>query len=502
MNVFNLLLTTARRFPGHAGVCVGHDIFLTYSGLLDRSLRLATALRESAEAGDRVLIAAGNCPEYVEILFGCWAAGLVAVPVNAKLHAREIAQIVEDCGPRHIFASESLQGALREKCGDAAITIIGSADYLAAIERAAPAIPHDTGPDDTAWLFFTSGTTGRSKGAMLTHRNLLAMSCSHLADFDDPDENASLIHAAPMSHGSGLYIVPYVARGARQVVPASGGFDPMEFVDLCNVHGDCAAFMAPTMVQRLRQACERESVRPANLRTLVYGGAPMYLDEIRRSLKTFGPILVQLYGQGEAPMTITGLRKRDHLNASDRVLTSAGWPRTGVEVAVFTGDGTPAEAGETGEIACRGDVVMAGYSGLEQATAETLRGGWLFTGDVGSIDETGMLTLHDRSKDVIISGGSNIYPREVEDVLMSHPSVAEVAVLGLPHDDWGEIVVAVVVSSAAAAPPDEAQLDAHCLEHIARFKRPKRYVFQDGLPRNSYGKVSKNDLRLAIGPAM
>jgi len=325
---------------------------------------------------------------------------------------------------------------------------------------------------------------------MLSHRNMMAMTVSHLADFDAPDENCSLIHGAPMSHGSGLYVPPYVLRGARQVVPASGTFEPDEFLDLCDHHPGCSAFLAPTMVQRLVQTGRP---RPRDLKTVVYGGGPMYVDSLKKAMAAFGPIFVQLYGQGEAPMTITGLRRADHLNADDAVLGSVGYARSGVDVAVLATDGSPAAIDEIGEIVCRGDVVMSGYWKNADATASTLRDGWLHTGDMGSFDASGFLTLRDRSKDVVISGGSNIYPREVEEVLIEHPGVSEACVVGAPDPEWGEVVVAFIVGSASSA-----ELDAYLLERIARFKRPKRYEFIDEIPKNSYGKVLKRDLRAQL----
>jgi acyl-CoA synthetase (AMP-forming)/AMP-acid ligase II len=322
---------------------------------------------------------------------------------------------------------------------------------------------------------------------MLSHRNLMAMTVAHLADFDTPDENCSLVHGAPMSHGSGLYIPPYVLRGARQVVPASGAFEPAEFLDLCERHPSCSAFLAPTMVARLVQTGRS---RPANLRAVVYGGGPMYVDSLKKAMAAFGPIFTQLYGQGEAPMTITGLRRVDHIDADDATLGSVGYARSGVDVAVLREDGDPAEIGEIGEIVCRGDVVMSGYWKNPAATATTLQNGWLHTGDMGSFDERGFLTLRDRSKDVVISGGSNIYPREVEEALLEHPGVVEAGVVGARDEEWGEVVVAFVVGDV-----DAAELDRHLLDRIARFKRPKRYEFIAELPKNSYGKVLKRQLR-------
>ena len=318
----------------------------------------------------------------------------------------------------------------------------------------------------------------------------MAMTVAHLADFDAPNEDCSLIHGAPMSHGSGLYIPPYVLRGARQVIPASGAFDPDEFLDLCEHHPGASAFLAPTMVQRLIDTGRQ---CPRNLRTIVYGGGPMYVDSLKKAMAAFGQVFVQLYGQGEAPMTITGLRRADHLSGDDGVLGSVGYARSGVDVAVLRPDGTAADIGEIGEIVCRGDVVMSGYWNNPAATAETLKDGWLHTGDMGSFDARGFLTLRDRSKDVVISGGSNIYPREVEEVLVEHPGVSEAAVVGAPDAEWGEVVVAFMVGAV-----EPAELDAHLLQRIARFKRPKRYVFVDALPKNSYGKVLKRELRAQL----
>ena len=352
-------------------------------------------------------------------MFAVWAAECVYLPINYKLHPREMQQILEDAGAAAVFASPKIAAELAPVT-DVPIEVIGARGIRDEAALPSRATAPCTDPADLAWLFYTSGTTGRSKGAMLSHRNLMAMTVAHLADFDSPDENCSLVHGAPMSHGSGLYIPPYVLRGARQVIPASGAFEPGEFLDLCEHHPGCSAFLAPTMVQRLVQTgrpC------PRNLRTVVYGGGPMYVDSLKKAMAAFGPIFAQLYGQGEAPMTITGLRRADHLDADDAILGSVGYARSGVDVAVLRDDGSPAAVGEIGEIVCRGDVVMSGYWNNPEATAATLQNGWLHTGDMGSFDERGFLTLRDRSKDVVISGGSNIYPREVEEALLEHPGV-------------------------------------------------------------------------------
>ena len=418
-------------------------------------------------------------------MFAIWAAECVLVPLNYKLHPREMVEILDDAGASQVFASPKLAAELAART-DVPIESLGTEAYSR--RRAAPSsAPPCTDSASLAWLFYTSGTTGRSKGAMLTHRSLTAMTVAHLADIDGPDEECSLIHGAPMSHGSGLYVLPYVLRGARQVVPASGAFDADEFLDLCEHHPGSSAFLAPTMVQRL---VETGRDRPGNLRTIVYGGGPMYVESLKKAMAAFGPVFAQIYGQGESPMTITGLRRADHQTADDAILGSVGYARSGMEVAVLRADGTPAATGEVGEIVCRGDALMSGYWNNQAATDETLKNGWMYTGDMGSFDARGYLTLRDRSKDVVISGGSNIYPREVEEVLLEHPGVSEACVVGAPDTEWGEVVVAFIVGSAEAG-----ELDAHMLQRIARFKRPKRYVFVEDLPKNSYGKVLKRELR-------
>ncbi|WP_422744867.1 AMP-binding protein [Mycobacterium sp. WMMD1722] len=481
MNLFGLLDQAAARFGGRGAVYSGERQVRTWSSLRERSLRLAGSLA-GVGPGARIAVASENRPEIVELMFAIWAAECVYVPLNYKLHPREMDQILTDADVAHIFASPRIGAQLSPP-----VEIIGGPEYESRCTTAAVDAPRTTDPARLAWLFYTSGTTGRSKGAMLSHRNLIAMTVSHLADFDSPDEDSSLVHGAPMSHGSGLYVPPYVLRGARQVVPASGAFEAGEFLDLCDHHPGCSAFLAPTMVARLVQTGR---ARPRNLDTIVYGGGPMYVDSLKKAMAAFGPVFVQLYGQGEAPMTITGLRRADHEGADDAVLGSVGYARSGVDVRVVRDDGATADVGEIGEIVCRGDVVMSGYWRNPEATSATLTDGWLRTGDMGSFDDRGLLTLRDRSKDVVISGGSNIYPREVEEVLLEHPAVSEAAVVGAPDEQWGEVVVAFVVGQVS---PEE--LDAHLLERIARFKRPKRYDFVDELPKNSYGKVLKRELR-------
>ena len=497
MNIFSLLQSSADRFGKRPAIYRGRKTVATYSELHDNALRLANNIGDHSKAGDRILILSSNCPEYIEILLAIWAAGGVAVPVNYKLHAREVLHIIEDARPTRIFASATLAKDLETASPepiDCKITIIGGPEYHHCL-TGEPAIPADTAPDDLAWLFYTSGTTGRSKGAMLSHRNLMAMHIAHLADFEDIASDHNLVHAAPLSHASGLYLIPYLARGAGHIISEQDHFDPDEILQICRDRQGCGMFLAPTMVNRLRDAAEKSGAVPTGLRTILYGGAPMYLADLKKAQAALGPVFIQLYGQGEAPLTITGLRRSDHDTDDDHILASVGWARSGVAIKIVDDTGHELPRGQSGEIICRGDVVMQGYWNDPQASASALRSDWLWTGDRGMMDPNGMVTLQDRSKDVIISGGSNVYPREVEEVLLQHPAVMEVCVLGQQDAEWGEIVVAFIVGTNQVS--SEA-LDAHCLEHIARFKRPKKYHFIRELPKSAYGKVLKRELAMRV----
>ncbi len=451
--------------------------------------------------GDRVAITMKNCPAFLEVLYAIWHAGCCALPINAKLHPREMAFILENAGARCCFATPDLTGTVGELSHEIetleTVMEVDTPEYRATQSReAVPIEPQE--PDDLAWLFYTSGTTGRPKGAMLTHQNLHSMSLSYFADVDPVSENDCILHAAPLSHGTGLYAIPHVYKAANNIVPESGGFEPEEIFRLIQVYPGVTIFAAPTMVTRLIQSEAIKEANTKNLKTIAYGGGPMYVEDLKNAMAALGNKLVQVYGQGESPMTITVVSRERHVDTDhsryEERLASVGMPHTVVEVRVVDSEDNTLPPGETGEVLVRGDVVMKGYWNNPEATASALKGGWLHTGDVGVMDEDGFLTLKDRSKDLIISGGSNIYPREVEEVLLRHEGVVEVSVIGRPHPDWGEEVLAFVV------PKDERhvsedELDSLCLEHIARFKRPRAYRFIETLPKNNYGKVLKTALR-------
>jgi long-chain acyl-CoA synthetase len=500
MNLSLTLEIVAKVWPDRPAIVWDGGV-LDYRGFAAEVQRIAGALlrRHALRPGDRVALAMDNCPEYLPLLYGTWRAGLSAVPMNSKLHAREMAWILADSAAKLCLAGAKHADALSAPdLGPLPpIVALGSRDQrpLLAGEPVAGGAP--ASPADEAWVFYTSGTTGRPKGAMLTHRNLLFACQCYYADIDRLGPGDTVLHAAPLTHGSGLYGLAHIARGSRNLI-LGGSFDPQRVLDVLAEERNVSLFAAPTMVSRLINHPAAGSGGTAGLKTLIYGGAPMYLSDLERALELFGPRLYHLYGQGESPMTITGLDQALHADSGHprwkERLASTGIPRTGVAVKVVGDDGAELPVGEIGEIVTRSDCVMAGYWNNPEATARALRDGWLWTGDMGSLDAGGFLTIKDRSKDMIISGGSNIYPREIEEVLLTHPAVLEAAVVGRPHADWGEETIAFVVRREGTQ-IEAAELDRLCLDNIARFKRPKGYRFVASLPKNNYGKILKTDLR-------
>jgi acyl-CoA synthetase (AMP-forming)/AMP-acid ligase II len=504
MNLAVWVVRHGRARPDDPALADGERVHATWSAFAARTAGAATGLRDDfrLSPGDRIAIVMRNRPEYIEALFAIWHAGLVAVPVNARLHRDEIAYILDHSGSAVAVTDEEHAGDVESLVGTVAslqAVVVAPGERWDRLTASSPMPLVDRQPVDPAWLFYTSGTTGRPKGATLTNRNLTMMSLSYFADIDAVAQQDCILHAAPLSHGSGLFGLPHIARGAVSVVPQSGGVDGEEIAALLRRWPGMSLFAAPTIVKRLAGERAIAAADLSHLKTIIYGGAPMYLADLEDALGVFGPRLAQIYGQGETPMTITALSKADHADRDhprwrDR-MQSVGLTRTDVEVRVGGDDGHEVPVGEIGEIMVRGDVVMAGYWNQPDASAEALRGGWLHTGDVGSFDADGYLTLRDRSKDLIISGGMNIYPREVEEALLCHPGVRAAAVVGRSDTQWGEAVVAFVVAADGNAPPPVDDLDRACLDRIARYKRPKEYRFVDALPTNNYGKVVKRELR-------
>ena len=500
MNIAHILLKAYRLHPDRTAVSIGSKPLYTYRSFYKRVCDLATCMtfELSLSVGDRVAIVMPNHPEYLVIRYAAWYAGLSVVPINAKLHVREINYMLKHSGSKVCFVSSRLQNEVFKNSDLVEVIDVDSASYQNITNRDSEIEMVEVERDALAWLFYTSGTTGKPKGVMITHENMLVGAMSYLVDVDDISSEDSIVHAAPLSHGSGFYDLPHVMRCANQVIPASGQFNPSEVLGLIQDWTGVTMFLAPTMVKRIVQSQEITQSSLQGLKTVVYGGGPMYVQDIKRALDVLGPRFVQIYGQGESPMTITVLPKKvindvTHQRYEQR-LASVGMAQNSVSVAICNNEGLPAANGTIGEVLVKGSVVASGYWQDEVATKTTWKDGWLHTGDIGFFDDDGFLTLIDRSKDLIISGGSNIYPREIEEVLMTHPSVHEAACVGQFSDEWGESVVAFVVLDSESS-TDARDLDAFCLDRIARFKRPKYYRFVDSLPKNNYGKVLKTTLR-------
>jgi acyl-CoA synthetase (AMP-forming)/AMP-acid ligase II len=497
MNVGELLRKAARTHRARSAI-EDSSRALTYGELDLRTDRIAAGLLDLGLApGDRVALLVPNRVELVECLFAIFKAGLVAVPLNVRLHPREITYILSNSAAAALVLDSDLDTARdvgTTASSSGTVRIVDAMD-LPEAERRRPAI--DIGHRDPAWLFYTSGTTGRPKGAVLTHGNLKAMTMSCLADLYSFQPEDVVLHAAPLTHGSGLYLLPSIARGASNLIQ-QGSFSPTAVFESVARRGVTAiAFLAPTQIVAMIEHPDAARADMLTLSCVIYGGGPMYVRHIRQALDLWGPIWVQLYGQGETPMTGTYLRREDHLGEGEdqeRRLGSIGIPRTDIELRIVDHEDSVLEAGKIGELIIRGDTVMSGYWNDPDSSAEALRDGWLRTGDLGYQDDDGYVHLVDRAKDMIISGGNNIYAREVEDAILAHPAVVEVAVVGVPDDYWGESVHACIVPRADAS-VTEAEIIDHCRTRLASYKKPSSVEFVTELPKNAYGKVLKRELR-------
>ncbi len=508
MNVGTLFTKASRTFPDRLAMAYGNQEW-TYSEANKAINQTANALKRlNINEGENVAILLHNCPEFWIILWACFKAGLGAVPINFRLHPKECAYIINNSEAVAIVLGEDFRYSMWQLKREMPLV----KHFISTCEPIADMIEYnkfisdcDTSfldvnvtRDHLAWLFYTSGTTGQPKGAMLTHHNLMTMTMNFFADITSLGPEDAILHAAPMSHGSGLYGIPNVAKGAANVILESKSFDPEVVLATIQRRRITNMFMAPAMIKRLVTSPSIDRYDLSSLKCIHYGGAPIYLEDAKEAIRKLGKVLVQLYGQAESPMTITYLRKEEHVlegtEEQFKRMTSAGIPRTDVEVRIVDEQGQELPPGQMGEIVVRGEVVMKGYWKNEKATNETIRGGWLHTGDLGIMDERGYVYLLDRAKDMIISGGENIYSREVEDVILRHPAVYEVAVIGVPDETWGEAVKAIV-SLKPGCVVTEAEIIEFCKSYLASYKKPKSVEFVDMIPKNAYGKVLKRELR-------
>lgn len=505
MDVGQLVTRSTRRFADRVAV-TGPERDLTFAELGDRVTRLANGLRGlGLSAGDRVLDLQSNSVTYLETDLAIRAAGLVRVALSYRLHRDDWARIADDSGAAALvydaaFAEQTED--LRSGFGDDRVVVVGDGpgtawERLVESGPATPLPPVDA--DALCGLHYSSGTTGAPKGAQRTHRNWLAGLVNMTFDVlgGPPQPGDVYAHAGPITHTSGLFVLPFLAAGATQLVMPS--WDPVAFVDAVEHRGVTHTALVPTMVARLLARPEVDRNRMRGLKLLGYAGAPMPPEQMRQAYERITANLVQYYGLVEAIPPVTVLGSADHergLADDARLLTSAGRPALGVELAVLDDDGCPLPAEEVGEVVTRGDHVMRGYwnAGRRDDLGKSVVDGWLHTGDLGRLDDAGRLYLVDRVGDLIISGGYNIYPREVEDVIAAVPGVAEVAVVGVPDADWGQRVTALYTVRDGAAVSDE-QVLAHCRARLASYKKPKDVRRVESFPLSPTGKIAKKALR-------
>jgi long-chain acyl-CoA synthetase len=490
MNTFAFLQKAAMYRPDQPALVHGSST-ITYREFAERTLSIGgNLLRLGLKRGDRVAFCLANSPRILEVIFGCFAAGLVVVPINARLHPREIAWIVGNSGAKILIHGLEYQEGIAAQQSEFAnlehrICIADAPGTLNFARLVQPGSGLTAGVNvdagDPCWLFYTSGTI-----------------MNYLADVHSIQPGDVVAHAAPLSHGSGIVALPAVARAATNAILETTSFEPKAlFAMIESLKVSHIAFLTPTQIIKMLEDYVPGAYDLSSLKAICYGGAPIYVEHLRNAMKAFGPVFAQIYGQGEAPITISGLNAAEHarlLAANDPRIGSAGTIRTDVEVRCVDVDDRPLPPGETGEIVVRGQVVMQGYWNNPEATAEALRGGWLHTGDIGMLDRDGYLFLLDRAKDMIISGGNNIYPREVEEVIVQHPAVATVVVFGVPHPYWGEAVHALVVLEVGAHATSEEIIN-YCGRSLAGYKKPKSVEFADALPVSGYGKVMRREIR-------
>jgi fatty-acyl-CoA synthase len=506
-NLGAMLLQTARRLPDRPGL-IWRDRVWNWAEIAARACSAAAGLRaHGIGAGDRVLIHSRNNNAIFEGVWACWLIGAVWVPTNFRLSPPEAAylagssrckaQIFDVAFPDHRAACRAenpacvLDIAIGEGAG------FSWEDLIAEGQAAPLTLPADVDRDHPAWFFYTSGTTGRPKGGILTHGQMAFVINNHIADLMPGlnEHDASLV-VAPLSHGAGVHALSQVARGAVSILLPGERFDVPEAWRLIEAHRVSNMFTVPTILNTLCRDPAVDTHDHASLRHVIYAGAPMYREDQKYALSKLGPCLVQYFGLGEVTGNITVLPPAWHSLEDDPAMPigSCGYPRTGIEVAILDAANKPLPAGETGEICVRGPAVFAGYFENDSANEKAFAGGWFHTGDLGHLDARGFLYITGRASDMYISGGSNVYPREVEEALLTHPSVAEACVVGVADAKWGESGVAVLVAEAGAV-IDPAAVMAHLDGKLGRYKWPAKIVVWDALPRSGYGKVPKNEVK-------
>lgn len=501
VNVAQFLRQTAARLGDRAAVIDG-DETLTWAEIHERASAVAHALRSGRTGhGDTVMLIADNCPDVVVAFWGIMRAGAVVAPPNSKLSHEELLGLVEDVRPTTVLIDDAHRGfvdVLRETGWTGDVLIVGEFD---ALPPAPDQVDEQVSDDHPCWYFFTSGSTGRPKAAVFTHGHLAAVLANHHGDlFPDESGTGRSLVIAPLSHGAGVHMLAQVFTGCASVLVPGPGFDATVAWDLIDRHGVTNAFTVPTILNRIVQAYPADrGPDDHTLRYVVYAGAPMLVEDQRTALERLGPCLVQYYGLGEVTGSITVLRRYEHgaVPADESGIGTCGRARTGVIISIRDDHGAELPQGEPGEVCVQGPTVCAGYLGRPEANAESFAHGVFHTGDVGYLDAEGFLYLTGRKSDMFISGGSNVYPREIEEAIQSFPGVGQTCVVGVPDPQWGEVGAAVVEMTAKPADTQQLgeDLKAFLKARLAGYKVPKEYHVVPSLPVTAYGKIDRKNLK-------
>ncbi|MFH0301294.1 acyl-CoA synthetase [Bradyrhizobium sp. 31Argb] len=508
MNLAHIVTQNARRHGDRAGF-IWRDRSWTWREIDGLVSALAAALAaRGIVRGDRILVHSKNCDEMFWSMFAAFRLGAVWVPTNFRLMPDEVAYLAAASGakaflchgdfPEHAAAAANpaLQFTWRigeeGSFGERTVTEAIAAHAGAKVDNVA--VEHD----DPCWFFFTSGTTGRSKAAVLTHGQMAFVVTNHLADLTPgvSERDASIV-VAPLSHGAGIHQLMQAARGVPTILLPSEKFDIAETFRLIEQHRVSNLFTVPTILKMMVEHPAVEQFDHSSLRHVIYAGAPMYREDQKLAMRKLGAVLVQYFGLGEVTGNITVLPPalHDPEDGPHARIGTCGFERVGMQVSIQDDQGRELKPFETGEICVIGPAVFAGYYDNPEANAKAFRDGWFRTGDLGHMDEEGFVYITGRASDMYISGGSNIYPREIEEKILTHPAVGEVAVLGVPDPFWGEVGVAVCVAREGAGAVGEAELAAYLAPKVPRYKMPKRFFFWDALPKSGYGKIPKRLIR-------
>jgi acyl-CoA synthetase (AMP-forming)/AMP-acid ligase II len=501
-------LTRAAKWFSDKTAIIHKDRRLTYREFNDRVNRLANGLISlGLEKGDRVALFSPNRHQILEAFYACHKAGLVTVPLNARASPLEVVQMLNNSESNALMLGEEFVQqieAVRLELPSVRHFIStcrtppSMTDYETLLKNASSEEPKaDVGLDDLVSIEYTSGTTGSLKAAMLTHRNFLSMSRKEaMIPGLDLDGNSVVCHVAPVTHGTIALVLPAIWCGACNLILP--GFDVKLLLETVQKEKITHIMLVPTMINFVLAFPELKNYDLSSIRTLLYAASPMPAERVKEAAKAFGPVLIQNYGCHESSALITYLPKEDHMYEGDprklRRLASAGVPNMESDVRVVNEQGEDVRPGDVGEIIERGDDTMLGYWRDPQLTAETIVDGWLHTKDMATVDEDGYIYIVDRKSDMIISGGFNVYPFEVEQVLYRHPAVFEAAVIAVPDEQWGESVKAIVVLKKGAGASEE-ELIEHCRRHLAAYKKPRSVDFVTELPKNAHGKVLRRILR-------